>query len=116
MGKYHVRQFLKSKDFYASNVSLLYKRSGVFGTSIGGICSIISFVLLAYWLAVNIWSTLAPPGQFTDLVSMMVVETTPDGIYDPIDVPIAKLLTAYYINQTSLEIDNIEDYVVGLWF
>jgi hypothetical protein len=45
-------------------VSLTYKRSGVFETSIGGVCSIFSFIILAYWLIVNIAFAIYDHGSF----------------------------------------------------
>lgn len=56
--------FCKRYDRYAKNVTLTYKKSGVFETTTGGACSIISFVVLAYWLAVNIFYTVYDFGSF----------------------------------------------------
>jgi len=57
--------FFKRYDRYAKNVNLTYKKKGAFATSIGGVCSIISFVLLAYWLAVNLIYAVKDNGSFT---------------------------------------------------
>ena len=59
------QQFLKKYDRYAKSVTLTYKKSGVFETSVGGCCSIFSFILLAYWLIVNVFYALANNGSFT---------------------------------------------------
>ena len=66
--------FFKGFDRYAKNVTLSYKRSGSFETSIGGICSIMSFTLLTYWVCVNIWDTFAPPGKFSTSHSTSLVQ------------------------------------------
>ena len=52
------KYFFKRYDRYAKNVSLTYKRLSAFETSIGGACSIFTFVILAYWLIVNIAFTI----------------------------------------------------------
>ena len=57
--------FFKRVDRYAKPVTLTYKKSGSFETSVGGCCSIFSFVLLAYWLAVNIFYAFYNYGSFT---------------------------------------------------
>ena len=57
--------FLKGYDRYAKAVSLTYLRSGTYRTGAGGICSMISFALLFYWLAVNIFYALYQYGSYT---------------------------------------------------
>ena len=57
MGKGGAQEFFKSYDRYAKNVSLSYKGKGSFPTAWGGLCSIISFIILAYWMVVNVFYT-----------------------------------------------------------
>jgi len=119
MGKSSFTSFLKNQDGFAKNVSLTYKRQGSFGTSIGGICSIFTFTLLTYWMAINIWDTFAPPGKFNTKRQTVLAKISQDGLYDPLDVPMSSLFVTYKITTSNAEISaagNINDYVVGLWF
>ena len=59
-----MQEFFKSCDWYAKNVTLTYKKSGAFETSVGGLCTILSFIILTYWLAVNIFYSLYNYGSF----------------------------------------------------
>ena len=66
MGFYSYRgDFLKGYDRYAKNVTLTYLKSGTYRTAAGGICSIISFILLFYWLCVNVFYALANHGSYS---------------------------------------------------
>lgn len=58
-------EFLKGYDRYAKAVSLTYLKSGTYRTGAGGICSIISFTLLFYWLCVNVFFALWKYGSYT---------------------------------------------------
>ena len=109
MGKSSVQTFLKSYDRYAKNVSLSYKRSGSFETSIGGICSIFSFTVLTYWLAVNIMANFAPPGKFSTSTSTKVVPIT-DDTYPVTGIPLPKLLVSYDLQSNSPDVptDTVE--------
>jgi hypothetical protein len=109
---------LKRYDRYAKSVSLSYKRSGSFETSVGGICSIFTFTLLTYWLAVNIWDTFAPPGKFSTSRSTLQISAN-NGTYPEMEIPIEKLFTSYQIytsDETIKAAGNTEDYLIGLWF
>ena len=86
MGKSSVQKFLKGYDRYAKNVTLTYKRSGSFETSIGGCCSIVSFTLLAYWLIVNVLDTFSFPGKFSSKTSVKLIQEE-DGIYPVQSIP-----------------------------
>ena len=55
-------EFLKGYDRYAKAVSLTYLKSGSYRTGAGGLCSIFSFILLSYWLVVNIFFALYDGG------------------------------------------------------
>ena len=73
MGKSSLQTFLKRYDRYAKNVSLSYKKSGSYETSVGGCCSIFSFTILFYWLCVNIFYTFYPPGKFSVSQSVSLI-------------------------------------------
>ena len=118
MGKSNFQTFLKKYDRFAKNVSLSYKRSGSFETSIGGVCSIIIFTLLTYWLAVNVWDTFAPPGKFSTKRKTERI-TTSNGTYPEMAVPLERLFSTYKIfslDETITAANNTEDYMIGIWF
>ena len=116
MGRSNCQKFIKSYDRYEKTVSLSYKKKGNFATPIGGICSIISFTFLAYWLAVNIWDTFAPPGTFNTNKSVSLLQEV-NGEYPEFYVPFERFFMTYSLE--SLEVpaeDSIDDYMVGIWF
>ena len=73
MGRSSCQKFVKSFDRYDKTVSLKYKKKGMYATSIGGVCSIMTFTFLVYWLAVNVWFTFVPPGAFKTSNSMRLI-------------------------------------------
>ena len=109
--------FFKGFDRYAKNVTLSYKRSGSFETSIGGICSIFAFTILTYWVCVNVWDTFYPPGKFSTSQSTSLVQNN-DGTYDEMSIPMERLFSTYTIEVTGglPDGDVIEEYMIGLWF
>ena len=108
MGKNAFQTFFKKYDGYAKNVSLSYKRSSSFETSIGGICSILSFTILTYWLAINIWDTFTPPGKYSTSESLKLLQTD-DSVYPETKIPIDRLFSTYTITSSSSDVttDNI---------
>lgn len=72
--------FFKRYDRYAKNVTLTYKKSGAFETSCGGLATIISFTILAYWLAVNIAYAFIDYGSYTTSTATQLTQAT-DGSY-----------------------------------
>ena len=98
MGKSSVQDFLKGYDRYAKGVSLAYKRKGSYETSIGGICSIFSFVVLIYFFAGFLYDTVAPPGSFSTSEKTELTKINDDGLYETMDVTQQQLFTAYKIN------------------
>ena len=116
MGKSSCSKFLKQFDRYDKPVTVKYKKMGSFETSIGGACSIFAFTILTYWLVVNCWDTFTPPGAFTVSNTVKLVEME-DGTYPEMYVPFERFYTTYSLNSTKVpEGDNINDYMVGLWF
>ena len=116
MSKTSCSKFLKQFDRYDKTVSLKYKKLGSFETAIGGACSILAFTLLTYWLTVNFWDTFTPPGTFTISNTVKLIESQ-DGTYPEMYVPFERLFTTYSLASTQVpEGDNINDYMVGLWF
>ena len=75
MSKSRIGNFLKGYDRYAKPVLLSYKRNGSYTTSVGGFCSIFSFLVLAYWLSVNLQDAFAYPGKFSDSSQTKAVQT-----------------------------------------
>ena len=114
MGKSSMQTFLKKYDRFAKNVSLSYKKSGSYETSIGGCCSIIAFTLLAYWLIVNLFYTFKPPGEFKTSNSVSLLQNE-DGTYDEILVPQNELFTTYALESDVVSQDVINNYVTGIW-
>jgi hypothetical protein len=99
--------FFKRYDRYAKGVSLTYKKKGAFETSIGGICSIISFILLAYWLAVNLLYTLMEPGTFTTSDNVSLTQLA-DGTYPVYKIdPKSLLITHKLYSLSGLSDDQI---------
>ena len=117
MGKYKREQaFCKRYDRYAKNVTLTYKKSGVFETTIGGCCSIISFIILAYWLAVNIFFSVADYGTFSVQETTTLTQDV-YGDYPKYELDKYDLLLAFRIRSISgLEQAEIEKYVQGVYF
>ena len=101
MGRYKNQQaFCKRYDRYAKNVSLTYKKSGVFETTIGGCCSIISFIILAYWLAVNVFFSFYDYGTFSSQVTTTLTQDTL-GNYYKYELGKYDLLVAFRIRSIS---------------
>ena len=73
MARATLESFLKGNDRYAKNVALLYKRKGDFETQIGGFCTILSFVMLSYWLILNMVDTFHGYGKFTTISRMKLL-------------------------------------------
>ena len=68
MGRSSLQKFFKSFDRYSKPIGLTYKKSGTFETSIGGICSIITFFIFAAWWTTELIDVYLPPGKFTTTV------------------------------------------------
>ena len=108
MGKNAIQTFFKRYDGYAKNVSLSYKKSSSFETSIGGMCSILSFTILSYWLCVNVWDTFSPPGKYSTSESTKLLQAE-DSVYPESSIPMKNLFTTYTIssNNSTVTEDNI---------
>ena len=99
MGKTSIQNFLKKYDRYAKNVTLSYKKSGSFETSIGGVCSIITFVILSYFLLYNLIETFLPPGDFSTSTSVKLSQDA-DGVYTELNIDMQQLFIAYDLRIT----------------
>ena len=118
MAKTSLQKFCKSHDRYAKKVSLSYKKKGSFETSIGGACSILQWVLLSYWVAINVIFTFKPPGDFKTSTSIKLVQES-DGLFPTYAVNGEQLLLAYSAESTTYEdlsTDELNKYVIGIWF
>ena len=70
-------------------------------TSIGGLCTIISILLLGYWLLINLLDTFRYPGKFTTVETVDVIKQKAES-YSPIYIPQEKMFTAYFIRQRGI--------------
>ena len=59
-----VQTFFQNFDKYAQVVSLTYKKSGKHETVAGGVCTVVVFIILAYWTIVNMFFTFHDNGSF----------------------------------------------------
>ena len=88
--------FFKSYDRYASSVSLTYLKSGTYQTSAGGVCSIISFIILMYWLVVNIFYAIYDHGSYTVSTQIMMAQDE-EGVYPVYEMDDKEFLVTYNI-------------------
>ena len=103
--------FLKRYDRYAKNVTLTYKKSGSFETSIGGICSILSFLLLFYWLLVNFFYAFYDYGTYTT-ESNTILTQEGDGSYPLYELDKFDLFIAFdYKSISGLDNEQILRYI-----
>ena len=58
-----LKKFFKHFDRYSKPVTLTYRQKGSFDTSCGGLCSIVSFFILGWWL-------------LSELVSKFLIQAT----------------------------------------
>ena len=61
----NVEAFFKYFDRYSKSVTLTYRQKGSFETSCGGICSIISFFILGWWLFTELYSKFVKSPTFS---------------------------------------------------
>jgi len=88
--------FLKGYDRYAKGISLTYMRSGSYRTGAGGICSIISFCLLFYWVCVNVFFSFYNHGTYTTSASSSLTQNSA-GVYPLYEITIKEFLISYDI-------------------
>ena len=77
-----------------------------------------SFLMLTYWLALNLLQTFTP-GRFVTKQKMTLIELEEDETYYKEEqIPMDKLFTAYKIVNKDKFIGDadINNYVTGLWF
>ena len=75
-----LKRAFKYFDRYAKGLGPVYKHSGSFETSCGGICSIISFFILAWWLITEIYSQFINPSY--DISQSTGLVQSHDGTFD----------------------------------
>ena len=78
-------EFFKSYDRYAKQVSLTYLKSGTYRTATGGACSIFSFTILIYWLAVNVFYAIYDYGSFSVSTQTVLIQDDA-GKYEEYDL------------------------------
>ena len=107
--------FWKQFDRYANPVTLTYLKKGKYETAAGGICSIFSFTLLAYWLVVNVFYALANYGSYTVSTKTGLVRGS-DGFpeFKLTDQELSVAYNMVYIGSDQME-SSIDSYVKGVW-
>ena len=109
-------ELLKPYDRYAKQVSLTYLKSGTYRTAAGGACSIFSFLVLVYWLAVNVFYAIYDNGTF-DNSSQTKLAQDLQGHYAEYVLNQSEFLITYNL---SIMIDGKtsqlpDTKVVGVW-
>ena len=111
--------FLKGYDRYAKAVSLTYLRSGTYRTHAGGICTMIGFCLLFYWVCVNVFYALHDYGTYSTSESIKLSQGA-DGTYPLYSIDAREFLITYDIVDVSTtnpitDEDELERYASGIW-
>ena len=107
-------EILKSVDRYAKSVTLTYLKSGTYRTPIGGCCTIISFLILFYWLVVNIFYSLANHGSYSVQSQTSRLQDA-SGNYPVFELSQTEFLVSYeLVNITSLS-SPLDKYLEGVW-
>ena len=106
---------LKGFDKYSNGVTLSYRHSGSFPTSIGGICSIISWIILTWWFATEIYSNYINPSYTTTLATTLVQRD--NGTYPVYKFEHDELIITYNITSTNIMIrdEDLASYFTPLW-
>ena len=97
--------FLKGYDRYAKAVSLTYLRSGTYRTHAGGICTMIGFCLLFYWVCVNVFYALHDYGTYSTSEATKLSQNS-DGDYPLYELSEQEFLISYDIVDISGELDQ----------
>ena len=88
MSKTSTSKFFSGCDGYAKGVGLLYERKPRFQTPCGGICTIITLLLLLYWGLQIFLGTFLAPGKFSNVEKYTPIELNmSSGIYEPMSIP-----------------------------
>ena len=105
------QNFFKSFDRYAQVVSLKYDSKGKFETVAGGLATIFFFIILAYWVAVNLFYSVYDNGSFATELSTKVTQMA-DGNYPVFEFNNHQLFIAYRLNSFSDHLEaEIDRYV-----
>ena len=62
---------LKGFDRYANGVTLSYRHVGSFPTAVGGIASIVSWIILTWWLVTEIYDNYIHPSYTTTVAESL---------------------------------------------
>ena len=101
MGRSSAIVFLKKFDRYSRPITLSFKRQKLFETAFGGICSILAFTFLFYWIVVNVTDLLLPPGKFRVNSALSLLQESASGEYPVTVVPQTDVFLSY--NLTSAD-------------
>ena len=114
MSKATVSKFLKSYDRYAKPVTLTFQKQGGYRTEAGGVLSIISFILLFYYLVVNVWYAFADYGTYTSSSQTKLMSSGDE--YPLIEMQPEQFNVAYQTFSVDVHlIADLSQYVQGVW-
>ena len=111
-----LKKFFKRFDRYSKPVTLTYRQKGSFDTSCGGLMSIISFIILAWWLATELISKFVI--QATYATSEKISLTQKDDTTFPVFELSSREFFVTYRMMSTTGFDNTElmKYYTPIWF
>ena len=80
--------------------------------------TILTGLILLYWLLINTVHVFKTPGMFNTFKSDELLQDS-SGNYPEFEIPLEKLFMSYNMTSTRIDTinaDNIQNYMVGLWF
>ena len=116
MSRRHTSQsFFKTFDRYSKGVSLSYNHSTSFTTSMGGACSIISWILLTWWFTTEIYSNYINPAY--DITEKQELTQMPEGKYQVWEISNDQLFitSEIYTTNTTIASEELDRYFTPLW-
>ena len=109
-------RFFKRYDGYAKNVTLTYKKSGTYDTSCGGLASIVTFIMLFYWLLINCFYAIYDNGSFVYQKNTRLVQNA-DGSYPEYILEQYDLFIAFnYTSLSGLSKEEMDKYISFVYF
>ena len=112
----NLEAFFKYFDRYSKPVTLTYRQKGSFETSCGGICSIISFFILGWWLATEIISKfIIQPGY--DISESQSLTQNSDLTFPTYDISGRQFFITYKmsIDGGTISDEDLLDYFTPVW-
>ena len=111
------KPFFKRFDRYSKPIGLTYKQAGTFETSAGGICSIITFFIFAFWLTTEFIAVYLPPGKFTTTPGVTLTETADGGwpVYNLTSDDLNVVYRAVTTDGDALPQEEVSKYITAMW-